>query len=152
LLGCLKDEGKTVKRLLVTAALLSTMIGTTVSGQSGPELPVKLSGRWTATNPSGIVIDSFSITFEGSRAPGTVPGRLTWRGFNCGAKDEPIRAQWDGTELKFEAVLKADTNTQRSYGTCGTEPVRWVLKRKSDQSFEGEGRVANIVVTVTAAP
>ena len=49
-------------------------------------------------------------------------------------------------------LLKADTNTQRSYGKCGTEPERWVLKRKGDQTFEGEGRVANIVVTVTAAP
>jgi hypothetical protein len=37
-------------------------------------------------------------------------------------------------------------------GRCGKEPLRWVLKRKSDQSFEGEGRVANIVVSVTAAP
>lgn len=141
-----------MKRVLVAAALLSTTISTTAFAQSGSELPAKLSGRWSGMTPTGSFVDVFSVTFEGNRAPGTVPGRLTWRGFNCGAKDEPIQAQWDGTELKFEAVLKADTNTQRSYGKCGTEPVRWVLKRKGDQTFEGEGRVGNIVVTVTAAP
>ena len=141
-----------MKRVLVAAALLSTTISTTAFGQSVSELPAKLSGRWTATTPTGIFVDVFSVTFEGNRAAGTVPGRLTWRGVNCGAKDEPIQAQWDGTELKFEAVLKADTNTQRSYGKCGTEPVRWILKLKGDQTFEGEGRVGNIVVTVTAAP
>jgi hypothetical protein len=141
-----------VKRILVAVALLATAIATTVSGQSESVLPAKLSGRWTAFAGTDVVIDSFSLTFEGNRAPGTVPGRLTWRGVNCGAKDEPIQAQWDGTVLKFEAVLKADTNTQRLNGRCGTEPLRWVLKRKSDQSFEGEGRVANIVVSVTAAP
>ena len=140
-----------MKRILVAAALLSTLT-LPVFGQSGSELPGKLSGRWTASNPTGIFIDFFTLTFEGNRAPGNVPGRLTWRGVNCGAKDEPIQAQWDGTVLKFEAVLKADTNTQRLNGKCGTEPVRWELKRKSDQSFEGEGRVASIVVTVTAAP
>jgi hypothetical protein len=136
----------------VSAALLSFLLTPPVFGQSDAALPATLSGRWTAITPSGAFIDSFSIVFEGNRAPGTVPGRLTWRGVNCGAKDEPIQAQWDGNVLKFEAVLKADTNTQRMNGKCGAEPVRWELKRKGAQSFEGEGRAANITVSVTAGP
>jgi hypothetical protein len=125
---------------------------TAAGAQSAQELPPKLSGRWTLTNNTAIFNEPFSIAFEGSRGPGTVSGRLTWRGIMCGAKDEPIQAQWDGTELRFEAVLKPDTNTQRSYGKCAPDPVRWILRRKSDQTFEGEGRASSAVVTVTAAP
>jgi hypothetical protein len=99
------------------------------------------------------LIDSFSIVFEKKEAAGPIPGKLTWRGYNCGAKDEPIEANWDGSELRFEAVLKADINTQRMNGNCPTEPTRWVLRRKDgDRHFEGEGRVGAIFVTVTTAP
>ena len=140
-------------RISIAVALLSTTIAMTALAQTDTRLPASLSGRWTFMGPSGVLIDSVSIVFEGSGTPGTVPGRLTWRGINCGAKDEPIQASWDGTELKFEAVLKANTNTQRMNGNCPAEPTRWVLKRKAgDRAFEGEGRLANIVVTVTAAP
>lgn len=134
-------------------ASLSTAIAITALAQTDARLPASLSGRWTLMGPSGVLIDTFSMIFDGSGTPGTVPGRLTWRGVNCGAKDEPIQASWDGTELKFEAVLKANTNTQRMNGNCPAERTRWVLKRMAgDREFEGEGRVANIVVTVTATP
>lgn len=124
--------------------------------QVADSLPAALSGRWTATGPTGVFVDSFSIVFEGTRAPGTVPGRLNWRGVSCGAKDEPIQASWDGVELRFEAVLKSDTNTQRAGGRCPSEAWRWVLKRKpGERTFEGEARnpaAAALTVTVTAAP
>jgi hypothetical protein len=140
-------------RVRVAVALLSAIVATTASAQTGAPLPGSLSGRWTFMGPSGVLIDSFSIAFEGTRAPGIVPARLTWRGLSCGARDEPIQATWDGSELKFEAVLKANTNTQRMNGDCPSDPTRWVLKRKTgDGSFEGEGRVRNTVVTVTASP
>jgi hypothetical protein len=145
-----------VKPIALAATLLSATIGTVAFGQSGVELPAKLAGRWTVispTKPTDIYTDHFSLTFEDPRTPGTVQGRLNWRGVNCGAKNEPIQALWDGTELKFEAILKADTNTQRSYGKCVAEPVRWVMKRKDDGSFEGQGHAPNnIVATVTASP
>ena len=140
-------------RVRVAVTLLSAIIATTASAQAGAPLPGSLSGRWTFMGPRGVLIDSFSIVFEGNRAPGIVPARLTWRGFSCGAMDEPIQATWDGAELKFEAVLKANTNTQRMNGDCPADPTRWVLKRKTGEgSFEGEGRVGNIVVTVTTSP
>jgi hypothetical protein len=127
-------------RVRVAVTLLSAIIATTASAQTGAPLPESLSGRWM-------------FVFEGNRAPGIVPARLTWRGFSCGAMDEPIQATWDGAELKFEAVLKANTNTQRMNGDCPADPTRWVLKRKTGEgSFEGEGRVGNIVVTVTTSP
>lgn len=140
-------------RIHVGLALLLTMIGTAALGQADTLLPTSLSGRWTYVGPPGTFIDAFAIVFEGTGGPGTVPGRLTWRGRNCGASDEPIQASWDGMELKFEAVLKANTNAQRANGDCPAEPTRWVLKRKAgERSFEGEGRIRNIVVTVTATP
>lgn len=139
------------KNRLVLAAL-AAVLATAALAQPATQLPPTLSGRWTAQGATTPVIDRFSIAFDGERSPGSVPGKLTWRGFNCGAKDEPIQAQWDGTELKFEAMLRPDTNTQRMGGKCPGEPGKWVLKRKADQSFEGEGRLGNVVVTVTAAP
>ena len=139
-------------RTRIAVALLAT-IATSATAQTDSRLPASLSGRWTLVGPTGAVIDTFAVVFEGNGTPGTIPGKLTWRGVNCGAKDEPMQASWDGTELKFEVVLRANTNTQRMNGNCSAEPTRWVLKRKAgDRAFEGEGRVANIVVTVTAAP
>jgi hypothetical protein len=138
--------------LAAVAAMAAMTLAAPVFAQTGPQLPERLSGRWTFSGPAGIFIDYFTVVFEGSRAPGTVPGRLTWRGVNCGSKDEPIQASWDGTELKFEAVLKPEVNTQRLNGKCASEPTRWVLKRKPDQSFEGEGRTGSVMVTVTATP
>jgi hypothetical protein len=140
-------------RIYIGLALPLTMIVTAALGQADTLLPASLSGRWTYVGPRGTFIDAFSIVFEGTAAPGTVPGRLTWRGVNCGTSDEPIRASWDGMELKFEVVLKANTNAQRANGDCPAEPTRWVLKRKAgERLFEGEGRIRNIVVTVTATP
>ena len=140
-------------RIRIAVTLLLAMIATTALTQTGAPLPGSLSGRWTFMGPAGVLIDTFSIVFEGNRAPGAIPARLTWRGRNCGARDEPIQATWDGTELKFETVLKANTNTQRMNGDCPPEPTRWVLKRKTGENlFEGEGRVGNIVVTVSAGP
>jgi hypothetical protein len=142
-----------MERLCGIVALLMTTLARSAFAQTEASLPASLSGRWTFMGPSGALIDTFSITFERNRAPGTVTGRLTWRGRNCGAKDEPIQATWDGTELKFEAVLKPNTNTQRMNGACPPEPTRWVLKRKAgERSFEGEGRIREILVTVSAAP
>ncbi len=140
-----------MKQTRMAAALLSFLLSAPVFGQSDAALPATLSGRWSFTSGANTVIDSFSIVFEGNRTPGTVPGRLTWRGVNCGAKDEPIQAQWDGSVLKFEALLKANTNTQRMNGNCGADPGRWELKRKGDR-FEGEARFPNSTVSVTAGP
>lgn len=138
------------------AFVVSAAVAGAALGQAADPLPASLSGRWTATGPSGVFVDSFSIVFDGTRATGTVPGRLNWRGVSCGAKDEPIQASWDGVELRFEAVLKSDTNTQRAGGRCPSEAWRWVLKRKpGERTFEGEARnpgAAALTVTVTAAP
>jgi hypothetical protein len=141
-----------VKQALTIGVLLLATITSLAHSQSESSLPATLAGRWSWTGPGGNVTESFALTFEGPRTPGSVQGRFTWRGVTCGAKDEPIQAQWDGTILKFEAVLKSDINTQRSNGRCGPEPGRWELKRKSDGSFEGEGRVGNFVLTLVAGP
>lgn len=137
----------------IVLAVVGLLVSLGAMAQGTDVLPAKLSGRWVLNAPSGTVIDSFSIEFEGNRAPGTVAGRLTWRGVNCGTKDEPIKAAWDGTTLAFEAVLRANVNTQRMNGRCLSDPTRFELKRKAgEQKFEGEGRIAQVVVSVTASP
>ena len=105
----------------ICVAWLLASVAITGFAQTDTRLPASLSGRWTYVGPSGVIVDAFSIAFEGNGTQATVPGKLTWRGMNCGAKDEPIQATWDGTELKFEAVLKANANTQRMQGNCPTE-------------------------------
>lgn len=121
--------------------------------QSSPPLPSRLSGSWTLTTPRGTVIDVFEIEFDGDRAAPAISGRLTWRGFNCGASREPVGATWNGSELRFQAVMRPNVNTQRMNGTCTDEPVQFVLRRKGPgDSFEGDARVGSTVVTMTAAP
>ncbi len=101
----------------------------------------------------GALIDSFSIVFDSDRLPGKMTGKLTWRGFNCGAKDEPIAATWDGATLKFEATTRPNVNAQRMNGQCSTDPSRFALNKKADgRSFEGEVRSGDVVVTLTASP
>ena len=137
---------------LTWAALLAAVSGV-VWAQSGDALPPSLSGRWTFVGPRGALIDSFSIVFDSDRLPGKVTGKLTWRGFNCGAKDEPIAATWDGATLKFEATTRPNVNAQRMNGQCSADPSRFVLKRTADaRSFEGEVHSGDVVVTLTASP
>ncbi len=73
-------------------AIVGACLVTAAFAQAMAPLPAKLSGRWVWLAPNGTTIDAFSLEFDGSREPGTVAGRLTWRGLNCGAQDEPIKA------------------------------------------------------------
>jgi len=121
--------------------------------QTAEPLPGTLSGRWTWMSPSGAIIDSFSLVLEGDRGAATIPGRLTWRGVNCGAKDEPVQVAWNGSELRFESFMKPNVNTQRMNGQCPSTPAQFVLKRRAGSaSFEGEARAGNVVITMTASP
>ncbi len=134
------------------AALLAVVSSATWA-QSGDALPPSLSGRWTFVGPRGALIDSFSIVFDSDRLPGKVTGKLTWRGFICGAKDEPIAATWDGAALKFEATTRPNVNAQRVNGQCSVDPTRFALNKKADgRSFEGEAGSGDVVVTLTASP
>jgi hypothetical protein len=147
-----------VRRFAKRASLVAVIVLTGTPGLSGAQvaepLPAKLDGRWTVVPPGGrTIINSWAIRFEPPGTTGTVRGRLDWRGLNCGALDLPVEAQWDGTELRFEAVLRANTNTQNLNGTCQDVPTRYVLRRKpGERSFEGEAKAANFVVQVTASP
>jgi hypothetical protein len=109
-------------KVRLNAGLLLTVLAGAALAQVSTPLPGSLSGRWTYIGRTGTLIDSFSIVFEKNGAAGPIPGKLTWRGYNCGAKDEPIEANWDGSELRFEAVLKADINTQRMNGSHALGP------------------------------
>jgi len=141
--------------ILLAAALILAAAAPPAPAQSAP-LPGALSGRWTVMPPGGrTLVDSFSVRFDNAGAPGPVTGKLTWRGVNCGAQDEPLKGTWDGAELRFESHLRANANTQNVNGNCVNTRGEWVLRRKPGSStFEGEGlfNEGRIVATLTASP
>jgi hypothetical protein len=121
--------------------------------QPAAALPPKLSGMWNFPGPPQSIVDTFSIVFDGDGAPGQVRGRLTWRGFNCGAQDEPFAGTWDGSELKFEATVRPNVNASRVNGTCPPGPTRFLLRRKPGETrFTGEAVGSSATVTMTASP
>ena len=146
-----------VARLALAAFALAAALVSAASAQAPANaLPGALSGRWTFLPAGGrTFVDMWSARFDGTGAPGPVTGKLTWRGVNCGAQDEPLTGTWDGTELRFESVLRANANTQNLNGNCEGGRAVWVLKRKpGSATFEGEGSMneRKVVVTVTASP
>jgi len=127
-----------------------------VLAQATAELPGRMSGRWTAVVPGRATYsDTMSVTLDVPSGTGPLTGRLTSRGVTCGALDEPLTGTWDGTELRFESLVRPNVNAQRADGNCGTGRVTYVLKRKPGQSaFEGESHREGlkIAVQVTLAP
>ena len=94
-----------------------------------------------------------SVAIDGDGAPGNVTGRLTLRANNCGALEEPFKGTWDGSELRFEATLRANANTQRSDMDCPADATKFVLVRKPGQTgFEGEASASSGTFQVTLAP
>jgi hypothetical protein len=84
--------------------------------------------------------DTISMTLETAADGGPVTGRLTTRGLECGAENEPLNGTWDGTALRLESKLYPNVNVQRMNGRCGSGRVTYMLTRKPGQStFEGEG-------------
>jgi hypothetical protein len=144
-------------RTIVLAIAIGMAPGAVASAQTTSSvLPSTLSGRWTFVPASGTaLIDFWTVRFDGNGAPGSVTGTLTWRGVNCGAKDEPLKGMWDGVELRFQSVLRANANTRNANSNCGDGRGEWVLKRQpGSTAFEGEGAMneGKINVTVTASP
>jgi hypothetical protein len=103
-------------------------------------LPTNLSGRWTYVFAGGrTVVDSVSITFDVLGEQGQVAGRLSHRGVNCGALDEPFTGTWNGAELRIEARMRANVNTARNGGTCPSSNAIYTLKRAAGgDGFAGE--------------
>ena len=118
-------------------AVVLCVIGADLAAQPFESLPRVLSGRWTFFAPGGrTFIDSVSMTFEMTGEQGSASGRLTHRGVNCGALDEPFTGTWDGSVLRIESRLRANVNTTRNGGTC-PDKVVYTLKR-GGKGFEGE--------------
>jgi hypothetical protein len=143
-------------RIVLVASLMGFCVATAVA-QAVERLPGKLSGRWTASSPRGVFVDSLSLTFEGDGAPGPVTGKVTFRGVNCGAQDELLKGTWDGSELRFESVHRPNVNVQRMNSQCGTGNVVYILRRKpGETTFEGEARpgegATGSTVSITASP
>ncbi len=82
-------------RIVIVLAWVALGVSTAVA-QSADQLPGELSGKWTASTPRGTFIDAVSFTFDGNGQPGPVTGKVTFRGVNCGALDEPLKGSWDG--------------------------------------------------------
>jgi hypothetical protein len=136
---------------IVGAILLA---GASAAGAQAQEaLPPKLSGQWSVMTQRGAIIEFFSLTID-ERSTGAVSGKLTWRGINCGAKDEPFSGTWDGAELRFQSTVRPNVNAERANGQCPPQPSHFVLRRKSgSQGFEGETKGLNdVIVKLSASP
>ena len=136
--------------------LFVAWLATSVFAAETAPLPKAMSGRYTAVVPGQqTYTDSLSVVLDAPSGTGPVTGRLTVRGVTCGAVDEPLSGTWDGTELRFESLVKPNVNAQRLNGQCGSGKVTFVLSRKPGQtSFEGESRRdgSPIVTQVKLAP
>jgi hypothetical protein len=134
------------KALLVASTFAST--SATALAQAGDPLPQKLSGHMTAAGATQTFILNVAMEFDGERKPGTITGRVTHQGVNCGAQDEPLSGTWDGSELHLAAALHANVHTLRMGGQCDGVSVTYSLEREPGGSvFEGEVR-ANTTSTV----
>ena len=111
-------------------------------------LPKSMGGRWAATLSSGQQIGNiWSLTVEKLDGSGRFEGKLTYYGAFCGAKNEPMTGTFDGSELRINSSLRANTNTDRAGGQCGTGKAMWLLKKQPGrQLFEGEGELEGIPV------
>lgn len=112
-------------------------------------LPKSMDGRWAATLSSGQQIGNiWSLSVEKQDASGTLQGKLSYYGTFCGAKDEPMTGSFDGSELRITSSLRANTNTDRAGGQCGTGKASWILRKQQGRHlFEGEGRLEGVAVT-----
>ena len=138
-----------IRKTLLFAACA---FGALATAQTAPPLPNALSGRWTFFGPTAVLTDTVSLVFDGNGAPGPVAGKITIRGVTCGAKDEPFTGTWDGSVLRFEALMRADVNTTRMGGDCSA-PAKIVLTRKPGQTaFEGETTRAGFTSRLQLAP
>jgi hypothetical protein len=136
-------KGEKDMRALRSRALLILMSFSVITlAQTIMPLPKTLSGRWTAVVPGvGTFSDTISVVLDVPAQPGPLTGRLTSRGVTCGAMDEPLVGNWDGTELRFESKVQANVNVQRLNGQCASGRITYVLTRKPGQAaFEGEAR------------
>lgn len=135
---------------------IAAMHGAAAHAQGAEALPERLSGRWAFTPPSGgtTFIDTWSIRFEGDRAAPRVKGFVSWRGRGCGAQDDPVEATWDGREVRFQFVARANVNAQIANATyCGDGKTDVSLQRKTgSRAFEGEAVQNNARVQVSGAP
>ena len=135
------------KNVLVASVVA---ISTTALAQTDATLPAKLSGRMTATGATQTFILDIAMEFDGDRKPGAIAGRVTHRGVNCGAENEPLTGTWDGTELRVVAALHANVNTLRMGGQCDGAKVTYTLKRKpGSREFDGDVRANNSSAAAT---
>jgi hypothetical protein len=141
------------KPLLVATACAATSM--TVFGQAADALAAKLSGHMTAAGATQTFILNVTMEFDGDRKPGAITGRVTHRGVNCGAENEPLAGTWDGSELHVAAALHANVNTLRTGGQCDGVKVTYTLKRApAGSGFEGEVRAnsTSTVVPIVLSP
>jgi len=127
--------------VMVTTGLNDAEIKQVAAVHVTPVRGLPLTGSWQVinTNIGRTFTDTISISLDAPTVPGPISGRLTTRGVACGALDEPLTGNWDGTELRFESTLRPNVNTQRQNLDCGTGRVTYILKRKAGtERYEGE--------------
>ena len=114
-------------------------------------LPAKLSGRWTFVVGGKVFVDTLSLYFRSEQSRGSVSGRVTWCGINCGARDEPLKVLM---APNLRIAYRDDGTTQCQYTTAGRAArhrTRHLLLevQACEKTFEGEARSEGTSADVT---
>ncbi len=137
-----------------TGCLVAAIAGfVAVQAYAADPLPGAMSGRWFGNAQGGQQLNfEVFVVIEKQESDGTIVGKVTRWGNGCGAKDEPLKGTFDGTNLKFRSMSRANVNARRVDGNCGED--EYSLKRSADgKSFEGTfGEVGAMRFSVELKP
>ena len=129
---------------MLALILPHVFVGVVLAQPADDRLPRRLVGKWTSLSPNGrTFIDTVDIALDGDGSQGPVKGRVSWRGVNCGASNEPVEGAWDGSTLRLQGMLRPDVNVQRNGGQCGDGKVLFEIRRKGGTAFEGSTSMAS---------
>lgn len=121
-------------RSLVRAFFLSAvLLGLATSGVAQTELPKSMKGSWSGVGERGIVPinGTLSMVVDKQNADGSIEGRMSASGTQCGMKDEPVTGRLDGDVLTLHATWRPLV----PQASCAK--TTFVLKR-TGSGFEGE--------------
>jgi hypothetical protein len=136
------------RSLVQRIVLFSTLVGLATSGIAQSELPKSMQGSWSGISERGNVPlnGTLSVVIDKQNADGSIEGRMSASGNQCGMKDEPMTGRFDGAVLTLQSTWRPMV-PQATY--CAR--ASFVLK-KTGSRFEGEIPGSKLRIKATLAP